>query len=238
VSQATLTVANLRIAYGRIEVVHGISFVAPAGQATALIGPNGAGKTTTVRGIIGLQPPSGGTIALDDQMLVGRQPHQVARLGVALVPEGRQVFPSLSVLDNLRMGTVSRRARWRWPDGLEEVFALFPDLARLRDRPAGLLSGGEQQMLAIGRALMAKPRLLILDEPSMGLAPRLIERIYEALAALRQRGVSLLLAEQNARLALALSDRAYLLESGTIVESGPAAEMARSARVQEAYLGA
>lgn len=237
-NQATLTVTDLRIAYGHIEVVHGISFVAPAGHVTALIGPNGAGKTTTVRGIFGLQPPSGGTIALDDQTLVGLRPHQVARLGVALVPEGRQVFPSLSVLDNLRMGAVGRRTRWRWPDGLDEVFALFPDLARLRNRPAGLLSGGEQQMLAIGRALLAKPRLLVLDEPSMGLAPRLIERIYDALAALRQRGVSLLLAEQNARLALVLSDRAYLLESGIVVASGPAAELARSARVQEAYLGA
>jgi branched-chain amino acid transport system ATP-binding protein len=232
-----LEVRDLHVAYGRVEVVHGAALEVRGGAVTCLIGANGAGKSTTLRALSGLHRASSGTVTFSGNEIQKLEAHRVARHGIALVPEGRHVFASLSVIDNLRMGGVPRRASWRSPDGLDEVFELFPELVAHRDREAGLLSGGQQQMLAVGRALMAKPRLLVLDEPSMGLAPLLVDRIYDALFALKERGTTILIAEQNARLALRLADHAYVLETGNVVEGGPAADLRHSPRVEEIYLG-
>lgn len=237
-SQVALRAYDLTIAYDRITVVHGVSFAAEPGRVTCIIGPNGAGKTTIIRTIAGLHRPRAGRVFFGDHCLNDQPAHARAALGIGLVPEGRRVFPSLSVLDNLRMGATTRSVNWSRPDGLERVFELFPELVEHSNRPAGLLSGGQQQMLAIGRALMTDPKLLILDEPFMGLAPRLIERIYSSLVEMKKQGVSILLSEQNARIALAISDYAYVLESGRIMDEGAASDMARSPRVQEIYLGA
>jgi len=238
VSEQLLEVSDLTVSYGRIQVVHGITISVPEGGVVCVIGPNGAGKTTALRGIVGLQRPVTGSVRLAGRELVGLSTHRIARQGIALVPEGRRVFPSLSVLDNLRMGASPRRVRgWRNPEGIDEVLDLFPELSRLKGRLAGLLSGGEQQMLAIGRGLMSKPRLLVLDEPSMGLAPKIVTRIYEALAETRHLGTSILLAEQNTHLALELCDWVYVLETGCTVADGPADQMRDSPRVIDVYLG-
>jgi branched-chain amino acid transport system ATP-binding protein len=234
---AALAVRDLRVAYGRIEVVHGVSFEATAGQVTCLLGTNGAGKTTTIRGLLGLQTPRSGTITVGGTDVSRLPAHRMARHGVAYVPEGRRVFPSLSVRDNLRMGAVTRTRNWRHVPGLDHVLDVFPELCPKLDDAAGLLSGGQQQMLALGRALMARPTLLVLDEPSMGLSPKLVTRIYEALSALRGEGHTILLVEQNANLALELADHAYVLETGRVAESGPAAALASSTRVHDVYLG-
>jgi branched-chain amino acid transport system ATP-binding protein len=236
-SGAELALEDVRISYGRIEIVHGLSLRVAPGQATCLIGANGAGKTTTIQAIVGLHPPTAGSIQLDGRSLLGRPPHAMVRLGIGIVPQGRRVFPSLTVLENLRMGVATDRQRWGQRATLDDVLALFPILGERQRQLAGNLSGGEQQMLAIARALVARPRLLLLDEPSMGLSPRMVEHIYETLVLLRRRGVSMLLAEQNARLALAVSDTAYVLESGTVVEHGPCAVLRDSPRVREIYLG-
>lgn len=233
-----LEVDDLRVRYGRVEVVHGVSFTAAGGAVTCLLGTNGAGKTTTIRGLLGLQSPRSGRVVMRGVDMSRAPAHRIGRTGVALVPEGRRVYPSLSVRDNLRMGAVSRTRAWRSIPGTDAVLELFPELTPKLDDPAGVLSGGQQQMLAIGRALMAQPWLLVLDEPSMGLSPKLVGRIYDALAELRGRGHTILLSEQNARLALELADTAYVLETGRITESGPAAALAGSARVQDIYLGA
>jgi len=232
-----LDVEDLVVAYGSIEVVHGVTLKAGEGAVTCLIGANGAGKTTTLKAVVGQHRSSGGRVTFGGEPIQKLAAHQVSRKGIALVPEGRRVFASLSVIDNLRIGGIPHRSAWTRPDGLDEVFALFPELVAHRDREAGLLSGGQQQMLAMGRALMSKPRLIVLDEPSMGLAPLVVDRIYKALFELKQRGVSVLLAEQNARLALRLADFAYVMETGRVVESGPAAELRKSKRVEEIYLG-
>ncbi|MEZ5175587.1 MAG: ABC transporter ATP-binding protein [Acidimicrobiia bacterium] len=229
---------DLTVSYGRIQAVHGISIDVPEGAVVSLLGPNGAGKTTTLRGIAGLQKPITGNVALLGNDITGRSGHSVARQGISLVPEGRRVFPSLTVLDNLRVGATPRLARpWRSPDSLADVFSLFPELSDLTNMPAGLLSGGEQQMLAIGRGLMAQPRLLALDEPSMGLAPQLVERIYSSLEETKRLGTSILLAEQNTHLALELCDWVYVLDTGNIAASGPVNEMRRSSQVAAFYLG-
>jgi branched-chain amino acid transport system ATP-binding protein len=238
VAGAELVVRDLKMGYGRIVVVHGLSLRAASGRVTCLIGPNGAGKTTTIHGILGVVPPASGSIALDGIELAGRPTHEIVRRGVGVVPQGRRVFPTLSVLENLRMGAVTHPGRWSDGAAVEEVFELFPALAKMRERLGGVLSGGEQQMLALGRALMGRPKLLLLDEPSMGLAPRMVERIYEALWSLRGRGMTIVLAEQNAHGALAISDDAYVLESGRVEESGPSDALRRSSRVREIYLGA
>jgi branched-chain amino acid transport system ATP-binding protein len=236
-SDALLDVSGLSVGYGRIAVVHEASFAVHDGAVTCLIGNNGAGKTTTLKGLLGQQPPSAGKVVFEGRPIHGLSSHAVARRGISIVPEGRHVFPSLSVLDNLRMGAVVRRGRWSRPDGLDRVFELFPELEPFRAKAAGLLSGGQQQMLVIGRALMSRPRLLILDEPSMGLSPVLVQRIYAALGELKREGVAILLSEQNARLALKLADRAYVLETGRIVEEGEAQALRDSPRVREIYLG-
>jgi branched-chain amino acid transport system ATP-binding protein len=222
--------------YGRIEVIHGVSLTVQAGEIVTLIGSNGAGKTTLLRAISGVQPIARGRITFEGQPIRRLAPHLRVRLGIAQVPEGRQVFGPLSVADNLRLGA------WTRSDGdideeVEAVYAAFPALGARRDVAAGSLSGGQQQMLAIGRALMAKPKLLLLDEPSMGLAPVLVDQILTTIAELRRKGMTILLVEQNVAAALAIADRAYVMETGRIALSGDRATLAQDARVRAAYLG-
>jgi branched-chain amino acid transport system ATP-binding protein len=231
-----LSIDHLTSTYGRIEVLHGISLVIDAGEIATLIGANGAGKTTLLRAISGVQPISGGDIRLEGRSIAGLPSHARVALGISHVPEGRQLFAPLSVEDNLKLGAWSRPATEATSE-LARVYALFPMLAEMRQMPAGTLSGGQQQMLAIGRGLMAKPRLLLLDEPSMGLAPILVEQIFEAIRGLRRDGMTILLVEQNAYAALAIADQAYVLETGRVSMSGPAAEIRADQRVREAYLG-
>jgi branched-chain amino acid transport system ATP-binding protein len=231
-----LSVEQVRSSYGRIEALHGVSIEVPRGEIVTLLGANGAGKTTLIRAISGVQPISAGQIRFDDRPLEGVSAHARVALGIAQVPEGRQVFAPLSVEDNLRLGAWPRRNA-RFDAELASVYELFPALASRRRISAGMLSGGEQQMLAIGRAIMAKPRLLLLDEPSMGLAPILVEQILDVVRGLKQAGLTVLLVEQNARAALAIADRGYVVETGRIATSGSAVELLADARVQAAYLG-
>jgi branched-chain amino acid transport system ATP-binding protein len=231
-----LSVEQVRSSYGRIEALHGISIEVAGGEIVTLLGANGAGKTTLIRAISGVQPISAGQIRFDDRPLEGVSAHGRVALGIAQVPEGRQVFAPLSVEDNLRLGAWPRRNA-RLDAELASVYDLFPVLASRRRISAGMLSGGEQQMLAIGRALMAKPRLLLLDEPSMGLAPILVEQILDVVRGLKEAGLTVLLVEQNARAALAIADRGYVIETGRIATSGSSDELLADARVQAAYLG-
>ena len=231
-----LAIDNLRSGYGRIEALHGVSLNVAQGEIVALVGANGAGKTTLMRTISGVQPIFGGRILFDGKPIERLAPHARVVLGIAQVPEGRQVFAPLSVEDNLRLGA------WTQPaSGVEasltSIYALFPMLDGMRNIPAGALSGGQQQMLAIGRALMAKPKLLLLDEPSMGLAPNLVDHVLAVIRALKDEGLTILLVEQNAAAALAIADRAYVLETGRITLSGSAADIRADRRVQDAYLG-
>jgi len=231
-----LEVRGLRCGYGRIEAVKGVDLEVAPGEIAALVGANGAGKTTLLRAISGVLPIRGGTIRFAGEAIEGLRPHERVARGIVQVPEGRQLFAPLSVEDNLRLGAF-RRARERVRANLERVFALFPQLAERRDTPTGALSGGQQQMCAIGRALMAEPRLLLLDEPSMGLAPTLVEQILETVARLRAEGVTILLVEQNAVAALSLSDRAWVLETGRIAHAGTGRALLEDPAVQAAYLG-
>jgi branched-chain amino acid transport system ATP-binding protein len=231
-----LRVESVTSSYGRIEALHGVSIEVAAGEIVALLGANGAGKTTLIRAISGVQPISGGRILLDGRAIERMPAHARVALGVAQVPEGRQLFAPLAVEDNLKLGGWTRREQSAEAD-LAEIYALFPMLAERRRTAAGTLSGGQQQMLAIGRALMAKPRLLLLDEPSMGLAPILVEQIFDVARGLQRRGLTVLLVEQNARAALAIADRSYVLETGRITVSGTAADVSVDPRVREAYLG-
>jgi branched-chain amino acid transport system ATP-binding protein len=231
-----LRVENLTSSYGRIAVLRDVSLDVAKGEMVALIGSNGAGKTTLLRAISGVQPIGAGTINFDGKSIHRLSAHARVRAGIVQVPEGRQVFAPLPVIDNLRLGAWTRR------DGeinrdLDEVYATFPALAEKRQIAAGALSGGQQQMLAIGRALMARPKLLLLDEPSMGLAPMLAEQILLNVAALRRNGLTVLLVEQNAHAALGIADRAYVLETGRVTLSGESALLRNDARVREAYLG-
>lgn len=234
-----LTVENLTAGYGRSNILHDVGLVVRKGTLVCIVGGNGAGKTTTMRAIAGMLPVTSGRVHFNGADIAGMPAHKVAALGLAHVPEGRRVFASLSVLDNLRLGAF-RRGRRGAPDfkaDLEEVFSLFP---RLRDRSrqmAGTLSGGEQQMLAIGRALMAKPELILLDEPSMGLAPKLVEEVYRIVVRLREQGRTILLVEQFANLALGIADYGYVLENGRFVISGTGRELLNNRRVREAYIG-
>lgn len=230
-----LEVAGLESRYGRIPALAGIDLRVGAGELVALVGANGAGKSTLLRALSGVQPSSG-TIFFEDQNLRKATPDRRVALGLVHVPEGRQVFGPLTVEDNLRLGAY-RRGRAERARSLERVYALFPVLAERRRHAAGMLSGGQQQMLAIGRGLMAQPRLMLLDEPSMGLAPRLVAEIFRCVRMLRDAATSVLLVEQNARAALAIADRAYVLETGRIVMSGTGAELAADAGVRSAYLG-
>ncbi|MET0924396.1 MAG: ABC transporter ATP-binding protein [Xanthobacteraceae bacterium] len=230
-----LSVENLRSGYGRIEALHGVSLEVAAGEIVTLVGANGAGKTTLLRAISGVQPVTAGRILLDGRPIERVPGHVRVALGIAQVPEGRQLFAPLAVEDNLKLGAWTRAGK---PDAeLAQVNALFPMLAALRHAAAGTLSGGQQQMLAIGRALMAKPRLLLLDEPSMGLAPMLVDQILSVVQGFKRSGLTVLLVEQNARAALAIADRGYVVETGRIAASGSAAQLIADDRVQAAYLG-
>ena len=231
-----LSVENLRSGYGRIEALHGVSLEIAAGEIVTLVGANGAGKTTLLRAISGVQPISAGRIRFDGRSIEGVPAHARVALGIAQVPEGRQLFAPLSVEDNLKLGAWPRRGIDFTAD-LQQIFDLFPMLREKRYAAAGVLSGGQQQLLAIGRALMAKPRLVLLDEPSMGLAPILVDQILNVVLDLKRKGLTLLLVEQNANAALAIADRAYVLETGTITASGAAADIQSDQRVREAYLG-
>lgn len=231
-----LAVENLRSGYGRIEALHGVSLDVAAGEIVTLVGANGAGKTTLLRAISGVQPISSGRIYFDGSAIEYTPPHERVALGIAQVPEGRQLFAPLSVEDNLKLGAWRRR-RIESSTDLHRVYDLFPMLAELRHTLAGALSGGQQQLLAIGRALMANPRLLLLDEPSMGLAPILVDQILNVILQLKGEGLTLLLVEQNAVAALGIADRGYVLETGTISASGAAADIKNDRRIREAYLG-
>jgi branched-chain amino acid transport system ATP-binding protein len=231
-----LSIDNLKSGYGRIEALHGVSLAVASGEIVTIVGANGAGKTTLLRAISGVQPIFSGRICFDGRPIEHTPPYQRVALGIAQVPEGRQLFAPLSVEDNLRLGAWSRRAIASGTD-IHRVYDLFPMLAELRHVIAGGLSGGQQQLLAIGRALMAKPRLLLLDEPSMGLAPILVNQIFEVMQKLKREGLTLLLVEQNAMAALGIADRVYVLETGTISASGTAAEIKNDDRIREAYLG-
>ncbi|HEX7221567.1 MAG TPA: ABC transporter ATP-binding protein [Burkholderiales bacterium] len=230
-----LEVKGLRAGYGRIQALHGIDLAVARGELVALVGANGAGKTTLLKALSGIQGFSG-SVAFEGEEIQHRPAEERVALGIVHCPEGRQVFGPLSVEDNLRLGAY-RRGRPRAARSLERVYSLFPALAERRAQPAGTLSGGQQQMLALGRALMAEPRLLLLDEPSMGLAPRLVSEIFACIAGLRAADTALLLVEQNAAAALSIAERGYVLETGRITLSGSGAALLADAGVREAYLG-
>ena len=232
-----LHVEDLNVYYGSIHAVKGISFDVEEGEIVTLIGANGAGKSTTLNTVAGLLKPREGKVEFEGESLLGIPPHKIVSHGMALCPEGRRVFLQMSVRDNLEMGAFTRTDSAEVADSLEMVFERFPRLKEREGQSAGTLSGGEQQMLAMGRALMSKPRLLMLDEPSMGLAPILVQEIFNIIKALHDAGTTVLLVEQNARMALSIADRAYVLETGKVSMSGNAADLANDERVKQAYLG-
>jgi branched-chain amino acid transport system ATP-binding protein len=231
-----LEVRALESRYGRIPALKGVDLAVKAGELVALVGANGAGKTTLLRAISGVQPVAAGSVAFEGADITSTSSARRVRLGIAQVPEGRQVFAPLSVEDNLRLGAYTRSAA-ESEETIERVYAMFPALASRRAAAAGTLSGGQQQMLAIGRALMTRPRLLLLDEPSMGLAPRLVEEIFACITALRAADTAIFLVDQNARAALSIADRGYVLETGRIVLTGTGAGLLANESVQSAYLG-
>ena len=231
-----LEVRGLHVLYGHVHAVRGVSLSVRRGQIATLIGPNGAGKSSTLNAIAGLLRPAAGEVLLDGQPLTGFPAHQVARTGAVLVPEGRGILQRMTVEENLKVAAEMHPGR-DLRDRIESQLKRFPSLDRRRSLPAGQLSGGEQQMLAIARALLQRPRLLLLDEPSMGLSPVLVRQVFEILASIQREGISLLLVEQNARAALAVSEHAYVLERGQIVLDGPARDLAQDERLKAAYLG-
>lgn len=234
-----LEIDDLVVAYGQVEAVKGISLAVAEGEICALLGANGAGKTTTLRAISGLLPARGGAIRYDGDDITRRAAHEIVERGIAHSPEGRSVFPTLSVEENLTLGGFIHRKRpaEKIAAKMEDIYNLFPRLRERRQQLAGTLSGGEQQMLAIGRALMAEPKLLLLDEPSLGLAPLLVREIFRTIQTVNRQGVSILLVEQNARMALRIAHRAYVMETGRIRMSGSAMELRQDPQVQQAYLG-
>jgi branched-chain amino acid transport system ATP-binding protein len=233
-----LSIKNLNVFYGVIQALHDVSLEVREGEIVTLIGSNGAGKSTTLMTLSGAVEPRSGTIEFQGEDLKEVAPHKRVGAGLVQSPEGRRVFASMSVAENLDLGAYTRRDKANLKTDLDEVFEMFPRLKERRNQAAGTLSGGEQQMLAIGRALMSKPMLLLLDEPSLGLAPLLVKEIFSDLKKIRARGVTVLLVEQNAHLALEIADRAYVLETGRVVMEGAAKEIAANPRVKEAYLGA
>jgi branched-chain amino acid transport system ATP-binding protein len=234
---ALLELEKLEVAYGGIQAVKGIDLVVRQGELVCLIGANGAGKTTTLKGITGLQPVKAGRIVYDGNDVTGKPAFQLVRKGLSMVPEGRGVFGALTIEENLAMGAYSRRDRKQIRQDVERVFGLFPRLKERARQTAGTLSGGEQQMLAMARAIMSRPKLLLLDEPSMGLAPLMVQKVFETVLAISGEGVTILLIEQNAKLALEVSNRGYVMESGTITLSGDARQLLSDPKVREAYLG-
>ena len=232
-----LEVTGLRVAYGGIQAVRGITFHVNQGEMVALIGANGAGKTSTLKALSRLLDTAGGSVRYGGQEISRLPPHQLIAQGIALVPEGRGVFPRMSIVENLKMGAYCRRDADAIDADMEHVFSLFPRLKERAQQLAGTLSGGEQQMLAIGRALMSRPKLLLLDEPSMGLAPLMVQKIFEVVCAVAKEGMTVLLVEQNAKLALEVSQRGYVMESGEITLTDDADKLLANPKVREAYLG-
>ena len=232
-----LTVDNLRVYYGPVHALRGISFAVGKGEIVSLIGANGAGKSTTLRALSGVVRPASGSIVHEGKPIAGLPSHRIARLGIAHVPEGRGVFANMSVRENLEMGAYTRYSRKTAEENFRKVFRLFPRLSERASQLAGTLSGGEQQMLAIGRALMQRPDLLLLDEPSMGLSPLLVQEIFRFIAEINRSGTTILLVEQNAYMALSVADRAYVLETGEITLSGKASDLRKDPKVRTAYLG-
>ena len=233
-----LDVQALHVHYGRVPAVHGVSLSVPAGEIVILIGANGAGKTTTLRAVSGLQRPSGGTITFAGTRIDGKRPHEILSLGLAHVPEGRRIFPDMTVQENLRLGAYRARNARAIGHAIDEVYERFPILGERRRQLGGTLSGGEQQMLAIGRALMASPRMLMLDEPSLGLAPIYVERVLDIILELNRKGLGILLVEQKAQAALEICDTAYVLETGRVVSSGTPDALMQNDGLRRAYLGA
>jgi branched-chain amino acid transport system ATP-binding protein len=232
-----LEIDNIVLQYGRIQALHGISVTVDEGEVVALIGANGAGKSTTMRAVSGLRPIASGRIRFDGRDITRMRADKRVRLGISQSPEGRGIFPGMTVMENLEMGAYTRRDGAGIAKDLERVFGLFPRLAERRKQVGGTMSGGEQQMLAVGRALMSRPKLLLLDEPSMGLAPMLIQQIFEIISEINGQGTTILLVEQNAQQALSRAHRAYVLETGRIVRAGTGEELLADPSVQEAYLG-
>ena len=232
-----LELADVHTYYGSIHALKGVSLDVREGEIVTLIGANGAGKSTTLRSIIGLNHPRQGTISFQGRDITGDAPHEIVGAGISQSPEGRRLFPRMSVHENLEMGAFTRVDRENLKDDIARVFDLFPRLAERRNQKAGTLSGGEQQMCAIGRALMARPKLLLLDEPSMGLAPIFVEKIFEIVHEINEQGTPILLVEQNALMALEAADRGYVLETGRIALAGPAKELRENEQVRKTYLG-
>jgi branched-chain amino acid transport system ATP-binding protein len=232
-----LEVDRLAVAYGALAALHGVSLTVRPGEIVALVGPNGAGKSTLLKTIAGLLAPRGGAIRWEGQRIDTMPPERIVQSGVALVPEGRRLFARMTVRENLEVGAFTQRAQKKRRSQMERVYTIFPRLHERQQQPAGLLSGGEQQMLALGRALMGLPRLLLLDEPSLGLAPRIVESIFSILAELHRDGMSLLIVEQGVQVVLALAQRAYILEGGKIVGEGEGRKLLHDDHVRAAYLG-
>ena len=232
-----LKVDNIDVYYGAIHAIKGISIEVPKGEIVTLVGSNGAGKSTTLRTISGLMKPKNGAILFEDKNIVGVPAHKIVGMGLCQVPEGRHVFANMSVMENLELGAYLRNDKDGIARDLEDVFKKFPRLLERKDQISGTLSGGEQQMLAMGRALMSRPRLLLLDEPSMGLAPLLVKEIFNIIKEINESGTTVLLVEQNANMALSIADKAYVLETGRIALAGTAQELASSEAVRKAYLG-
>jgi branched-chain amino acid transport system ATP-binding protein len=234
---ALLEVNNLYVSYGAIRALHGVSFHVERGEVVTLIGANGAGKSTTLRALSGLQPADSGSILYDGADITRKPASDIVPMGIVQVPEGRRIFAPLTVRENLEMGAFTRKDKAEIEASMQHVFELFPRLKERLEQTGGTLSGGEQQMLAVARALMAKPKLLLMDEPSMGLAPILVEEIFDIIQEINREGVTVLLVEQNASMALSIANRGYVLETGAIELEGLAQELAENPRVREAYLG-
>jgi branched-chain amino acid transport system ATP-binding protein len=232
-----LEIRSLVCRYGKVSAVKGVSLTVERGQLVALIGANGAGKTTMLKAISGLLPPAAGIITFDGHDITGAEPRKILALGISHCPEGRRVFPQMSVQENLEMGCYLRSDRLGIAEDLSRTFDRFPRLAERRRQPAGTLSGGEQQMLAIGRALMSRPKFLLFDEPSLGLAPNIVERTFEIIQDIRKSGATILIVEQNALAALEMCDHAYLLESGSLALHGTGSQLIGNSHVRKAYLG-
>ena len=234
---ALLEVKNLEVYYGVIQAIKGISFEVNKGEIVTLIGANGAGKTTTMQSVMGLIHARSGEVIYNGQQINGMPAHKIVRLGMTQVPEGRRIFSELTVYENLMMGAYTKSDKAQIKEDLEEIYKMFPRLFERKNQIAGTLSGGEQQMLAMGRAMMSRPDLLMLDEPSMGLSPLLVDQVFEMIKLFHERGTTILLVEQNANKSLAISDRAYVLENGKIVLSGTGEELLASDEIKKAYLG-
>lgn len=231
-----LAVEGLEVAYGDLQVVWDVSFQVPENSIVAILGSNGAGKTTTLMSVVGLLPALAGTVSFKGEALSNVATHQLVEKGLVMIPEERATFSSMSVADNLELGAYARRARPHMRESLAEVYEIFPRLAERKGQRAGTLSGGERQMLALGKALMARPELLVLDEPSLGLAPIIVENTFNVIRAIRDKGVSVLMVEQHVEMTLEIADHAYILEMGRIVADGTSAQLAGDPRVREAYL--